>query len=58
MPIFHMSMTQKTTWEFDVEAEDYDSAYRQTFDWGRDELPEDEITDNVWEIDIDEVEED
>ena len=57
MPIFHMSMTQKTTWEFDVEAEDYESAYRQTFDWGRDEMDENEITDNVWYIDIDELEE-
>jgi hypothetical protein len=56
MPKYHMTMTQKTTWEFDVEADDYDSAYRQTFDWGRDEMIENEITDNVWYIDIDELE--
>lgn len=56
MPKYHMVMTQKTTWEFDVEAEDYDSAYRKTFDLGRDEMDDDEITDNVWYIDIDELE--
>ena len=44
MPKYHMVMTQKTTWEFDVEAEDYDSAYRKTFDLGRDEMDDDEIT--------------
>ena len=26
MPKYHMVMTQKTTWEFDVEAEDYADA--------------------------------
>lgn len=49
---YHVRMVQQTTWEFEVQAESEEEAYAMTFDWGRDELNEDEITDNMWEIDV------
>lgn len=52
MEKFLMTMTNKTVWQFEVEAENYDEAYKMTFDWGRDELNEDEIIDNMWEVEI------
>jgi hypothetical protein len=45
-------MVQRTTWEFEVEAESEEAAELMIQDWGRDELDEDEITDNCWEIEI------
>ena len=58
---YFVKMVQQTTWEFEVEAESEEQAYEMTFDWGRDELDENDITDNMWELDVmelGEVEED
>lgn len=52
MEKFKITMTQKTTWEFEVEAESLEHAEELTRDWGRDDMNEDEITNNVWEIEI------
>ena len=52
MEKFIVVMTNKTTWEVEVEARDEEHAHEISFDWGRDELKEDEIIDNVWEIEI------
>jgi hypothetical protein len=52
METFQIKMVQRTTWEFEVEAESIEEAELLTQDWGRDELNEDEITDNCWEIEI------
>jgi hypothetical protein len=52
MPMYQIKMVQKTTWEFELEAESEDHAEQMTQEWGRDELEEDEITDNCWEIEI------
>lgn len=52
METYQIKMVQRTTWEFEVEAESEEAAELLTQDWGRDELDEDEITDNCWEIEI------
>ena len=52
METFQIKMVQRTTWEFEVEADSVEEAELLTQDWGRDELDEDEITDNCWEIEI------
>ena len=53
---YQMTMTQRTTWEFEVEADSLDHAYEITKEWGRDEMEDNEITDNCWDITVDEVE--
>ena len=55
MPKFHMTMIQRTTWEFELEADSLDHAEELSQDWGRDEMKEDEITDNCWWTDITEL---
>ena len=52
METFQIKMVQRTTWEFEVEAESEEAAELLIQDWGRDEMNEDEITDNYWEIEI------
>jgi hypothetical protein len=52
METFQIKMVQRTTWEFELEADSEEHAELLTQDWGRDELDEDEITDNCWEIEI------
>lgn len=52
METFQIKMVQRTTWEFEVEADSVEEAELLTQDWGRDELDENEITDNCWEIEI------
>lgn len=56
MPKYHITMTQHTTWEFELEADSEEHAFELTAEWGRDEMEENEITDNCWETGIDEVE--
>lgn len=56
MPKYLMTMTQHTTWEFEVEADSEDHAFEITAEWGRDEMEDDEITDNCWEISVSELE--
>ena len=55
MATYLMTMTQHTTWEFEVEAESEDDALEITAEWGRDEMKEEEITSNSWDITVDEV---
>jgi hypothetical protein len=52
METFQIKMVQRTTWEFEVEANSVEEAELLTQDWGRDEMNELEITDNYWEIEI------
>lgn len=55
MPKFLVSATEQVYYEFEVEAESYDAAYKKVFDFG---VSEDDITDSDhFEIlDIEEVE--
>lgn len=55
MATYLMTMTQHTTWEFEVEAESEDDALEITAEWGRDEMKEEEITSNSWDIEVGEV---
>lgn len=52
MATFHVKMTQRTTWEFEVEADDEEAALEQTREWGREEMNEEEITDNCWDVTV------
>lgn len=51
-----MTMTQRTTWEFEIEADSEEHALELSAEWGRDEMLEEEITDNCWDITVDELE--
>lgn len=55
MPTYLMTMTQHTTWEFEVEADSEEHAFELTAEWGRDEMKEEEITDQSWDIEVGEV---
>jgi hypothetical protein len=50
-----MTMTQHTTWEFELEADSEDHAFELSAEWGRDEMKEEEITSQAWETDVVEV---
>jgi len=47
METYQIKMVQRTTWEFEVEADSVEAAELMIQDWGRDEMNEDEITDNL-----------
>lgn len=49
---YSVRMVQQTTWEFEVEAESEEAVDEMIWDWGRDELNESDITDNMWETHI------
>jgi hypothetical protein len=55
MATYLITMTQHTTWEFEVEAESEDDAFEITAEWGRDEMVEEEITSQAWETEFCEV---
>jgi len=52
MEKYSIRMTQRTVWEFELEADSPGHAELLTQDWGRDELDEEEIVSNSWEIEI------
>ena len=52
METFQIKMVQRTTWEFEVEADSLEAAELMIQDWGRDDMDSAEITDNCWEIEI------
>lgn len=52
MAKYHVTMTQRTTWEFEVEADNEEAALEQTREWGRDEMVDEEITDNCWDVTV------
>jgi hypothetical protein len=49
MPKYILELTQTTVWEVEVEASSDAEALELTKDWGRDELDDNEITNNIWE---------
>lgn len=55
MATYLMTMTQHTTWEFEIEADSEEHAEELSQDWGRDEMKEEEITSNSWDIEIGEL---
>ena len=52
MPKFIVELKQSTTWEVEVEAEDEATAEWISRDWGRDDLNDDEIVNNCWDINV------
>lgn len=52
MPMYSIRMTQRTVWEFELEADSPEHAELLTQEWGRDELDEDEIVSNSWEVEV------
>jgi len=55
MATYLMTMTQHTTWEFEVEADSEDHAFEITAEWGRDEMKEEEITSQAWDTEVSEI---
>lgn len=55
MAKYLMTMTQHTTWEFELEADSEDHAFELSAEWGRDEMKEEEITSQAWETEVAEL---
>lgn len=52
MPKYTVRLSNTTVWDVEVEASDEEQAYRETIEWGRDDLADDEQVSNHWDIEV------